>query len=483
MKKIILSAAVAAMAFSTSAMAADKGIDIDVSGQATIYYQTMDDNGVHGIDLDGDDVADRSRTRSMFDQDDSTANVGIQLNLGADLGNNFTFGSQLTYLGTAGLEKNLVSDVRQTAGAAILVNGNDTTADLALTKIFIAKQIANTTLKIGRQELPKSLSPLAFSEGWNVYKNTFDAIVAINTDIPKTTLVAAYVAGGTGMTLGTTGNLVAATNSAVLGTQNIDDTAYMITASTTAIPMTTVTASYYHLSQVADATAIALGGAIGTAGGIGADAYWLNVGVADKSLPVGLKIGLQAGQIKPDSLSAPLAATILAAENKMQTDDTTMFGAKISLAPVDALTLGVAYTSVDGSETKVNVAMRNTATGDKTPLFTQMVANQAQISLDADTLVLKAAYNTGSFGTFSVAYGMVDAGRGNLSGLDDLGNAIDYNELDLVYKIKAGGVQYFAAYVNQDWDAAENGNVNANGLYTRDATKADFVRVWARYNF
>jgi len=36
MKKIILSAAVAAMALSTSAFAADKGIDIVTTGQAVV---------------------------------------------------------------------------------------------------------------------------------------------------------------------------------------------------------------------------------------------------------------------------------------------------------------------------------------------------------------------------------------------------------------------------------------------------------------
>ena len=168
MKKIILSAAVAAMAFSTYAFAADKGIDIDVGGQAVVYYQTSETDGDH--------------SEGLFDQDNSSANVGIQLDLGADLGNNFTFGSQLTYISSAGLEKNLVSGTRTGSTQSL---SNDLTSQIMLTKIFIAKKIGNTTVKIGRQELPKSLSPLAFTEGWNVFKNTFDAILAINTDIPK----------------------------------------------------------------------------------------------------------------------------------------------------------------------------------------------------------------------------------------------------------------------------------------------------------
>ena len=458
MKKIILSAAVAAMAFSTSAIAADKGIDITVGGQATVYYETHDGN------LAGTNT-------SLFDQADSVANVGVQLDLGADLGNNFTFGSQLTYLGAAGLEKDTVGNVKQSAGSA--VNGA-TTDELALTKIFIAKQVANTTVKLGRQELPKSLSPLAFSEGWNVYKNTFDAIVAINTDLPKTTLVGAYVSGGTGMTLGTTSNLVVA-NDTVSGAE-LNGAAYMITASTTLVPMATITASYYSLSDIVDpavaahqtidattgvATAVAATAATGYEG---ADAYWLNVAIADKGLPMGLNVGLQAGKISPDSAAF---------------DDTTAYGAKISLSPMEKVSLSAAFTDVDGNENKANASIQNTGTGIKTPLFTQMVYNQNAISLDAETLVLKAGYNMGDMGSISVAYGMTDGGNdNNMMGTRTTGG-VDYNELDVVYKLKAGGVQYFAAYVNHDIDAGGSMNTTTGSAGTDD----DIIRIWARLNF
>ena len=48
-------------------------------------------------------------------------------------------------------------------------------------------------LKLVVNTLPKSLSPFAFSEGWNVFKNTFEAALVVNTDLPDTTLVYAYV--------------------------------------------------------------------------------------------------------------------------------------------------------------------------------------------------------------------------------------------------------------------------------------------------
>ena len=143
MKKTIVSLAAAA-ALTTGAFAADKGIDIVTTGQAVAYYQTSKTDAANG--------------GSLLSSDNSSANVGIQLNLAADLKNNFSFGSQLTYLGTAGLERTVVDGTRQ--GAIVLGGSTEdtTTNDISLTKIFVAKKIANTTVKLGRQELPKSLS-------------------------------------------------------------------------------------------------------------------------------------------------------------------------------------------------------------------------------------------------------------------------------------------------------------------------------------
>ncbi|WP_455757052.1 hypothetical protein [Sulfurimonas sp.] len=432
MKKIILSAAVAAMAFSTSAMAADKGIDIDVSGQAVAYYETHDANG--------------GATDGLFDNESSVAAAGLQLNLGSDLGNNFTFGSQLTYLGSLGLEKSIVDGQKQVAGSTATASSHSTLDQLALTKIFIAKQIANTTLKMGRQELPKSLSPLAFSEGWNVYKNTFDAIVAINSDLPKTTLVGAYVTGGTGMSLGTTGDLV---GGAVAGET------YMITASTKAIPMATVTASYYALKQV-----LGTNSGLTQSGGVDTNAIWVDAQIA---LPADLKLGLQGGNIDVDSAAYA---------------DTNAFGAKLS-GKIGAIGLKAIYTTVDG-DTKSQIQIRNTGTNIKSPLYSQMMYNQKAIDLDNDTVVIGASYNMGAMGTVAANYGMTELGKD--SDINTAGKDQDYNELDLVYKVKSGGVQYFAIAAIRDFDKGLGMNTT-QGTFSATADKDTIVRLWARYNF
>ena len=437
MKKTLISLATASL-IASSAMAADKGIDIVVSGQATVYYETHAENG------NADDT-------TMFDQDNSTANVGIQLNLGADLGNNFTFGSQLTYLGTAGLEKNLVAGTHQDADADVTEQG-DTTTEIALTKIFIAKKIGNTTVKIGRQELPKSLSPLAFSEGWNVYKNTFDAILVVNSDIQDTTVVAAYVSGGTGMTLQDSDDLVANVNG---GKAEVNGEAYMLTVQNKSIPMTTVTGSYYRLDNVGgnDATVV-------PHDGTDTNAYWLDIAVADKSLPMGLKVGAQAGYIATDGTDF---------------SNTAALGLRASFVPMSNLTLSTAYTTVNAETDKANVAFKNTGTGIKTPLFTQMVYNQNAIALDANTWMIKGSYNTGAYGVVTAAYGNTDAGAKNIMGANE-----DYQEFDLTYKVNYANVQYFAAYIYREID--NGGNMNGTTA-TSDVTEDNRFRVWARYNF
>ncbi|EDZ63537.1 hypothetical protein SMGD1_1549 [Sulfurimonas gotlandica GD1] len=428
MKKTMVSLAAASLIV-TSAMAADKGIDIVTTGQAVVYYETHQSNGTN------DNIPATGDTK-LFDQQSSNANVGVQLNLDADLKNNFTFGSQLTYLGTMGLEKNLVGAVKQGGGVTTTSDARD---QIALTKIFVAKKIGNTTVKLGRQELPKSLSPFAFSEGWNVFKNTFDAALLVNTDIPDTTVVGAYVGGGNSST-----NIQNLTD---LEGGAVDGTAYMLTVANKSIPMTAITLTYYNLANV---TAF-------TAGENGLAAYWADAKVAGKDLPMGLKIGLQGGMMSPEDSAWA---------------STTALGAEVSLAPIDALTVALAYTSVDGDDNKAEMAIKNTG-GIKTPLYTQMVYNQDAIKVDANTFMVKGVYNTGDYGKIIAQYAGTTAGKSNAmnTGRDTTGT--DYGEFDLIYKIKASGVQYFAAYVNRSWSTANAATMDNDNI----------VRLWARLNF
>jgi hypothetical protein len=364
-------------------MSAANAVDVKVGGQAVLYYQTMDQGG----DADLFDHAGNSR-----------ANAGLQLNLNSDLGNDFGLGYQQTFLGSLGLENNLVGATMQSAQEGELNSHS-------MTKIYVTKKVANTTLKLGRQELPKSLSPLAFTEGWNVFKNTFDAAVAINSDIPDTTLVGAYVSKGNGAIVGAPGLVD-------LGAYNtiVEEGAYMLTAANKSVKDVPITFSYYSLPST-DLSAI-----------------WLDV-KANKLGPVGLAV--QGGMVMNDASGG---------------NDTTAMGAKVT-GKAGPATLSLAYTMVDDGD----VPIHNLGTGVKTPLYTQMIFNQGHIKSDNGTAVLKAVMPVGP-GKIIAQYGMTT---------DESDAATDYNELDVIYKFKALGTTMLAAYVmsDHDVDGADANNI------------------------
>ena len=375
-------AAIAAMTITTGAMA---DVDFKIGGQTVVYYQTSDAG-----ELD------------MFAENASKANVGIQLNATADIGNGYGLGFQGTALNTVGVEGNLVDGVMQSG----LGNNGDTAnaADyFAFTKAYLTKKLGNTTLKLGRQELPKKLSPLAFSEGWNVYKNTFDAVVAINTDVADTTIVGAYVSRSNRH-----GNLNAfgALDGTVAGSDDQNNGAYMLTVQNKSVAGLTPTLSYYQLPS-------------------SAKAVWLDVNANMAKLAgVPVSVALQGGQINT---------------NASGDVDSKAIGAKVA-GKAGPATISLAYSKTNNGA----VATRNLGTGVKTPLYTQMIVNQDHISTDADTIVLKAAMPAGP-GKLIAQYGMTT---------DNSAAENDYNELDVIYKFKALGTDMLAAYVRRDADKA-----------------------------
>ena len=398
-------AAIAAVAMTTGAMAE---VDLKTGGQAVVYYQTND--GANDVDL--------------FERAGSSANTGIQLNVDGDLGNDFGLGLQGTGLSTWGLENQVVSNVMQSG----LGNDGDTANAgdyFAITKAYLTKKIGNTTIKGGRQALPKALSPLAFSENWNVFQNTFDAIVAINSDIQDTTVVGAYVSRSNQHgNLNAFGDMSSGVAGAVAP---LGEGAYMLTVANKSIPEAPITLSYYDLESIGQGVA-----GLGESG----NAIWGDVQV-DAGLPV--KFGLQGGQITP--------------ENGL--NETKVVGAKVT-GNAGPVAVKLAYSKVGAGA----VSVQNVGTGVKTPLYTQMILNQNHIATDADTVVLQAAMPAGP-GKLIAQYDLTT---------DNSAAGTDYNELDVIYKFDALGMKMLAAYVYADHDVANTDPVN-------------IVRLWGRYNF
>jgi len=387
----------------------------DYKGQAVVYYQTVDGYGRGGL----------------FDQGPADANTGwakaaagLQLTAtNKDVINGFGAGFQLSGISSVGLEEDVVSGLVQNAGGL---------NDAAITQAYVTYATGNTSVKYGRQELPKSLSPFAYTEGWNVFKNTFDALLVVNSDIKDTTLVFASVSAHNN----SVGDLTAFSDF-----HTAKGPAYMITAQNKSIKGVTLTGSYYTIPD-----AVWSGGSYVT----DAEAFWLDAG-----FKVGkATVGLQGGYIGGLSLAG--------------TDDTTAFGAKVS-GKIDKFSYSLAFSSADdGTLNIANLA----GAGVKSPLYTQGVLNQNVIKRDSDSF--KATISMDAMGgKFIGAFLTSDMGDTALASTFGLGvgGAGTYNEYEFIYKKSlAKNIPMFAAFIIQNDDRQVDDYQN-------------FVRVWVKYNF
>jgi len=104
----------------------------------------------------------------------------------------------------------------------------------SLSQLYLTYKAGNTAIKVGRQALPKSLSPMAWSDSTVGVKNqTFEGVVVVNTDITDTTLVGAWVHKI--VPFGTAGVKL-----------NKDTGVFMLAAQYTGIANTTLTGSVYY---------------------------------------------------------------------------------------------------------------------------------------------------------------------------------------------------------------------------------------------
>jgi hypothetical protein len=360
----------------------------EFSGNAIGYYQTI---GAGDIDV--------------FDQEGAAADAGLQLRAtNNDVVAGIGAGVAVNGLSTLNLENGVVSDGMQGTGNLVAGNDVDDITDGGwISEAFLTYGFGNTGIKAGRQALPKSLSPFAYSENWNVFANTFDAVTVVNTDIANTTIVGAWVYGGN---FNSYGAVATANNMTDFNALNDDDGVYMLTVQNKSIENLTLTGSYYYGSEHigGEDTNILWGDAAYNAG---------NFGVA-----------IQGGAVMNDSFA----------------DDITAFGGKIDGA-VSGINLMAAYTTVEEG------AMFQLG-GTTSALYTNMVGNQlfnGLFEINADKFVVGAGIDALG-GNISAAYGMADS--------DVTGDA---NEFDLVYATNlTDSVSLSAAYVNYDQDLADS---------------------------
>jgi len=131
-------------------------------------------------------IKDSSKANS-WGKSDNTWKVGVDLGIDKELGNGFGIGAEV-----AGFTKLGLNSITSPTNIA-----NDT---FELSQLYLTYKAGNTAVKMGRQALPKSLSPWAWTDTTVGVKDfTYNGIVVVNTDIADTTLVGAWIASRSSM--------------------------------------------------------------------------------------------------------------------------------------------------------------------------------------------------------------------------------------------------------------------------------------------
>ena len=361
--KLSLIAAIAV----TTAMAGDAKI----SGNAKLFYDTTD-----------------ASTNDFFDKDSSRGDTALELKYSRDVVEGITLNAGLTGVSTLGLENELVSST--------WVSHNGGVADqMYLDTANMVAKVANTTLVVGRQMLD---TPFFYSETWNIVPNTFDAAVAVNNDIPDTTLVAAWVGRGNGIGGGATVN--AANDGVGFNSFAGGHPAYAFAVVNKSVPNTALQAWYYSIPTVAKT-------------------YWLQ---ADTTVAKNITLGAQYASAKLNSAS----------------NDTNAAAVKVGYS-MGAAKAHIAYSK---RNSVAGIDISNIATGhgsaSASRLYTEAFWNYGFVgSQNAETVAIGGSYDLGA-AQVGLSHTSVDTGSFNN----------DMKETALTASTKVGPVNATVAYIN-----------------------------------
>jgi len=389
-----------------------------ITGNVKLWYGT-DDRGV---------------ANSLFSKNGAFGDAYADIKYSRNVMENVTLNLGMAYLTTLGLENDLVNGTWADHGAARYRANNPlpvapTAAQIAAqntgaaaaavgdaawineANVVIGGLPGSSFLKIGRQELD---TPFFYSEKWSIATNTFDAAVAGTNVLPDTTLIAAWVGRGNGVS----GGSVVALNNTNFGGGHVGFTAavkpaYAFAAINKSISDTTLQAWYYEIPSVATA-------------------YWLQADVAFGEFSVG-------GQYAGTELTATNAKT-------------SAYAVKLAYAS-GALKAHVAYSDRDN---KAGIDISNIATGHSTgsesSLYTEAYWNYGHVgSTNAKTVAVGASYDLG-MAQLGAQYTNVNAGLANTNFTSG-----DMTEFALTASTKVGPVNADLAYVYDETGVAQNG--------------------------
>ena len=513
-------AATLALTMSLQASSADTLVDtakkatdnMKFEGQLKLWYQTMNHDGI------SNGQADKGFFMRDTNQPNEWGNVEAQLSVSGNANEHLKYKVTAMTVTTFGIENQVT--VGQTArpgqfGASNGANAqpfwfHEAYLDYVLTK--------NTDLKAGRTEF---YSPFIYTEKWNATANSFEALVATNTDIPDTTVIGAWIAKGNGATdnfeyapqvfgaESTFSNFGGYTNRTATTVKNpVLDAAGNPTGDYTE-------STGVNEERLATGGAAVLGFKNNTLSFMpiqawgylvtdAAQAVWVQGDAGMKDLGPIDKVGLQligasigtTGGVK-DAIENNKFAKQAAGENN--TKDTMAVAAKLS-AKSGIFGVYAAYSKTSMG----NLPVANMATNyKKTKLPTASIFNDGMVAAQPNTQAVKIAA-TAKFegiGNLLVSYGSYTVGQnagyynpnqktGGPASMgviaQDLGKDLDMNEFDIKFTTKIKDIDLAAMYINVDktyvpiLGDASNGSTNGQ---TYGTIGDQIIRIIATLKF
>ena len=389
---------VAALLIGSSAFALE---NTKVSGDAKLFYSTSDQGKADFLDKTG-----------------AMGQAAFGLGLTTDLMDGISASAHITALTTLGLQGQLVNNVWEAT------NGVDDS--WWVDQAWISKTVANTTAKVGRMELD---TPYVFTEKWSIAENTFGAAVVVNTDVPNTTLVGAYVGQGNGSTLLGLGNANGAAG--VVGKFNKNGTTNFSQFFSGAYAAGAINKSWEPLTAQAwyfDATHAAT-------------AYWLQADLDASSLGVeGLTVGLQYTDL---TLSKSLTT-------KPSDESNDAFAMMVGYSMKDMFSAKLSYSQTGKNNTSGIGAGMNLAASGQSKLYTESWWSYGYVTGNDTTaynLTVEAPVN----GMFDLGVYYTYANQDKVAGPNDL------KEFTVTASKSYGPLDLTAAYINADYGKGKKG--------------------------
>lgn len=364
----------------------------NVSGDARFFYYTVDGNGI-----------------DLFSKESSYADAGIRLGLTTEIDKGVTAGVTGYAVSTMGLETQIAQNAWSGAHYNMTTGEIDYPSTAWFGEAWLQIVAGNTTGKAGRMELD---TPFVFTETWGIAPNTFEAAVVSNTDIPDTTLVAAWIPNGNGYS----GFLLTDTQGdfSAVGEQG----AVALGITNNSFKPLTAQGWYYELPDYASA-------------------YWLQ---ADFAMD-GIVAGLQYANLNPDELLSTA-------------DDSTAFAVKVGYEGIENLGLYAAYSTTgdDGDQYVGNLGTVNGGLGGaQTKLYTEAWWNFGYVGGPAtDAYNVTATYSMPDIADFGLFYTNIETDT------DTLNNTL--NEVTFTASRSFGKLDTTFAYVYTKSDDQNDGD-------------------------